>query len=196
MDTISHFIKLGRFYSVSSLAREYSVPIHYTDNIRTAEFLEFVRNLEPDILISVACPKIFPESILDIPRLGCINVHCSLLPKGRGLDPGFWPLALGHTETGITIHYMDDKIDNGDIISQKTIPIHPNDSVESLYRRIARVSTNLIVNSLDEIEKGTAVRFPNRKDEATYYGIPTKNDIQQLNKLGKRLIRFADCVPK
>ena len=195
MDMVSRFIKLGRFYSLRTLTHNYGVPLYHTDKIGTAKFLEFVRDLGPDIILSVACPRIIGKSLLEIPRLGCINVHCSLLPKGRGRDPGFWPLALGHTETGITIHYMDEKMDNGDIILQRTMPIHAEDTLESLYRRIAKVSADLIVTTLDDIEKGTVLRLPNNEEEATYFGVPAKSDICQFRKRGRKLIRFADCIP-
>lgn len=193
LNLIGRFVALKRFYSLESLAKNYGIPLYHIDNIKTEEFYKFVRGLKPDIILSVTCPKLIKKELLDIPPLGCINVHCSLLPEGRGNDPAFWSLYQGHKVTGITIHYMDEEMDNGDIISQTVFAISPKDTLESLYRKIAKVSANAIVSVLDDVEKGIAQRLPNDKERATYFGVSRKGHIYQLRRQGRKLIRLKDC---
>ena len=182
-----------RHVSLSALTTDYRIPLIHVKSIKTRRFIQMVRDMKPDIILSVTCPKLIGRELLGIPPLGGINYHCSILPKGRGRDPAFWSLYQGHKWTAVTIHYMDEEMDNGDIILQNYIPIRTTDTVESLYKRIAVVSAGAITSALDDIEAGTNKRLPNDKNEATYFDVPAKDDIVRLNRRGKSLIGLADC---
>ena len=105
--------------------------------VKIKEEYEEVLKLNPDLIVTCAYGQIIPKVILDAPRLGCINVHGSLLPKLRGGAPIHWAIINGHEKTGMTIMYMDVKMDSGDIISQRETKIEETDNLESLYNRMS-----------------------------------------------------------
>jgi len=169
------------------------IPLHRVRNIKSKAFLDWVRTQRPDVILSVTCPKIILRELLDIPPLGCINMHCSILPDGRGRDPAFWSLYRGHKRTAVTVHYMDEEMDNGEILTQDMLEIRDSDTVESLYQQIAKVGAGTIARVLDCIGTDREKRLPNDKGRATWFGIPTREDVRELGKRGRSLIRVRDC---
>jgi len=169
------------------------IPLRRVRNIKSKTFLDWVRDLHPDVILSVTCPKIIGKELLDIPPLGCINMHCAVLPDGRGRDPAFWSLYRGHKWTAVTVHYMDEEMDNGEILAQDMLEIRDSDTVESLYQQIAEVGAGTIARVLDCIGTGRERRLPNDKGKATWFGVPTRRDVRELGKRGKSLIGLWDC---
>lgn len=123
------------------------------------EFKEQIRTLNPDIACVVAYGKILPKSFLNIPALGCINVHGSLLPKYRGAAPIQWAVLNGDKETGITTMYMNEKMDAGDILLQKKVEIGEDETTGELWNRLAKVGAELLVQTLEGIENKTIKRI-------------------------------------
>lgn len=130
-------------------------PLKVRNNI---EFLDKIKNLKPDVICVVAYGKILPKELLDIPRLGCINVHGSLLPQYRGAAPIQWAVLNGDKETGITTMYMDVGMDTGDMVLKEKVEIGENETTGELWDRLSKIGANLLVKTLKQIEEGTAPR--------------------------------------
>lgn len=128
-------------------------------NVRNnTEFIEEIKDLNPDVICVVAYGKILPKEILDIPKLGCINVHGSLLPKYRGAAPIQWAVLNGDKTTGITTMYMDVGMDTGDMILKEEVSIGDNETTGELWSRLSKIGGKLLVKTLKKIEDGTAPR--------------------------------------
>ena len=128
------------------------------------EFIEEIKVLNPDVICVVAYGKILPKEILEIPKLGCINVHASLLPKLRGGAPIHHAIIDGYSKTGVTIMYMAEGMDDGDIISQKNIAIEEEDTAETLHDKLSIVGKELLLETLPSIIDGSNDRI--KQDES------------------------------
>ena len=154
---------------VASPVKEYAISknlkIYQPEKVRkNVELIEEIKKLKPDVMCVVAYGKILPKELLDIPTLGCINVHGSLLPKYRGAAPIQWAVINGDKTTGITTMYMDVGMDTGDMILSKEVEIGDNETTGELWERLAKIGAELLVETLDKIEKGTAPRIPQGED--------------------------------
>lgn len=130
-------------------------PVKIRNNV---EFIEEIKQLQPDVICVVAYGKILPQELLDIPKLGCINVHGSLLPKYRGAAPIQWAVLNGDETTGITTMYMDAGMDTGDMILKQEVEIGENETTGELWERLSQIGGKLLVETLELIEKGKAPR--------------------------------------
>ena len=151
---------------IKSLAIKNNIEVFQPEKIR-ADYQRII-DLKPDIIVTCAYGQIIPKEILDCPRLGCINVHASLLPKLRGGAPIHKAIIDGYDKTGITIMYMDEKMDNGDIIEQREIPILDSDNLESLHDKLSIVGSELLLDTLPSIINGTNKRIKQNEDEVTF----------------------------
>ena len=154
---------------VSSPVKEYAleknIPVYQPIKVRNnPEFIEEVRKMNPDVICVVAYGKILPEELLKIPKLGCVNVHGSLLPKYRGAAPIQWAVLNGDKKTGITTMYMDVGMDTGDMILKKEVDIGDNETTGELWDRLAKIGGKLLVETLNKIENGTAPREKQGED--------------------------------
>ena len=154
---------------IPSPVKEYAIQknlnIHQPIKIRgNSEFISEIRNLNPDIICVVAYGKILPKEILEIPKLGCVNVHASLLPKYRGAAPIQWAVLNGDKITGITTMYMDEGMDTGDIILKQEVEIGEEETTGELWDRLSILGGELLVKTLEKIEDGTAPREKQGKD--------------------------------
>jgi len=150
---------------IASPVKEYAlvknIKIYQPEKIRkNTEFIEEIKKINPDVICVVAYGKILPKELLDIPRLGCINVHGSLLPKYRGAAPIQWAVINGEKVTGITTMYMDIGMDTGDMILKQEVEIEDNETTGELWERLSDIGGKLLVETLEKIENGTAPRIP------------------------------------
>lgn len=144
---------------VKEFALEKNLEIFQPEKVRkNEEFINQIKALNPDVICVVAYGKILPKEILDIPRLGCINVHGSLLPKYRGAAPIQWAVLNGDKTTGVTTMYMDVGMDTGDMILKQVIEIGENETTGELWDRLSKIGGKLLVETLKQIENGTAPR--------------------------------------
>ena len=144
---------------VKEFAVEKNIPVYQPLKVRNnTEFIEEMKALNPDVICVVAYGKILPKEILDIPRLGCINVHGSLLPKYRGAAPIQWAVINGEKQTGITTMYMDIGMDTGDMILKETVDIGEDETTGELWERLSALGGKLLVDTLKLIEEGKAPR--------------------------------------
>lgn len=154
---------------VASPVKEFAVSndlkIYQPEKVRkNVEFIEEIKALEPDVICVVAYGKILPKEILEIPKLGCINVHGSLLPKYRGAAPIQWAVINGEKVTGVTTMYMDVGMDTGDMILKEETEIVPDETTGELWNRLAKIGADLLVKTLEQIENKTAPRIPQGED--------------------------------
>ena len=178
--------KVGRkqevvFSPVKVVAEKNNIPVLQPQKIRTdyQEVLEY----SPDVIVTCAYGQIIPKQLLDCPRYGCINVHASLLPKLRGGAPIHKAIIEGYSKTGITIMYMDEKMDEGDIISQVETDILDSDNLESLHDRLSTLGRSLLLETLPEVINGTNKRERQNEKEATYaYNIKHEEEKIDFNQ--------------
>lgn len=187
-DLAGRVLPLPSFYSVQAVARHFRVPLLPTASINGAEYLARLRALAPDVIVSVNAPQIFKRRLLQLPHLGCINVHGALLPKYRGRLPSFWVLLNGEKETGVTVHFMNEHLDDGPIILQRTVPIAPRETQHSLLLKTKKTGADLLLEALEDLERGTVELQVNAKEQATYFSFPTPEDGDRFRKLGLRFI--------
>lgn len=140
----------------------------------SAEFVEQVRRLNVDLIVVAAFGRILKHALISTPRVGCINVHPSLLPQYRGPEPYYWVLSNGETKTGVTVHHLVERIDSGDIILQRELEIRPKDTANDLGNRCAAVAASLLTEAICQLMMGTARRTPQDSSLGSYYSFPPK----------------------
>lgn len=179
------------------IALENNIPIFQPEKIKTS--YDLITSLNPDIIITCAYGQILPEAILTYPKYGCINVHGSLLPKYRGGAPIHHSIIAGDKETGITIMYMDQKMDSGDIIAQEKLPILSSDNLDSLYEKMSLLGANLLIKTLPSIIAGTNSRQKQNESEVTFgYNITKEEEKIDFSKKSQDIhnqIRGLSSIP-
>lgn len=171
--------KRGRGYEISAppvkvVAGKYNIDVFQPQTLKNETVYKQLVELNPDLIVVVAYGKILPENILNLPKLGCINVHGSLLPEYRGAAPIQWSVIDGKEKTGITTMYMDKGLDTGDMILKKEIDIAPDETSEELYNRLSKFGADLLIETLEQFEKGYVRREKQDETKATYAKILTK----------------------
>lgn len=161
---------------IKKIALNRGIEIFQPKNINDEEFIRRIIKFNPDIILVVAYGQILSKDILDIPRIGSINIHASLLPKYRGAAPINWAIINGEKETGITFIFMNEKVDTGDIIYQRKITILPDETYGELKERLANLSGEVISEFLEEIKKGKIKRIPQDNRLVTYAKKMSKQD--------------------
>jgi len=161
---------------VKRLAQAWGVPIFQPTKLREPVVLERLAEWRPDLIIVVAYGKMLPNAILDFPPLGCINVHASLLPKYRGAAPIQWAIAHGEAATGVTIMCISERMDAGDILLQKSLPIAADDTGGSLHDKLSRLGADALQEALLLLRAGQLIAHPQDEAEATYAPLIKKED--------------------
>ena len=156
------------FSPVKEVALAHEIPVFQPENFREEETVAQLRQLQPDVVAVVAYGRILPQRVLDIPPMGCINIHASLLPSYRGSAPYQWAVLDGLQETGVTAMYLCREMDAGDMIDTAKTPIGENETAGQLLDRLAVLGAELLDKTLNAIENGTARRTPQDHSKATY----------------------------
>lgn len=164
------------FRSVAEVATSHGIPVWAPEDIHHEMWVRKIRDAEPDVLFSLYWRRLVRPEILSIPRLGGLNLHGSLLPRYRGRCPINWTILEGETETGVTLHHMTPRADEGDIVGQRRFPIGPDDTAYSVHLRTAREASELLAEVLPAIRDGVAPRTPQDEAKATYRGARTPAD--------------------
>ncbi len=158
------------FESVAEVAAEHGIPVFAPEEINHPLWVERIREMGPDILFSFYYRNLIKPAILDIPSQGCMNLHGSLLPKYRGRVPINWVLVNGEEETGVTLHYMTPRPDDGDIVAQRRIAIKDEATAKTLFDECVVLGASMLDEVLPQIKNGTAPRIPQNPADATYFG--------------------------
>jgi methionyl-tRNA formyltransferase len=157
---------------VKARALELGLPVHEPAKIRDPQVLEYLQSLKPDVILVVAYAKLIPQSILDLPRFGCINVHPSLLSRYRGAIPIQAALMNGDTETGVCTFEMDAGYDTGPLILTRKVPIEPDETGEQLAQRLALVGAEVLKETVASLERGDYTKTPQPAEPETPYTKP------------------------
>jgi len=161
---------------VKELALARGLPVLQPEKVRTPDFLAQLRAWRPDLAVVAAYGRILPLSVLELPRLGCINVHASLLPRYRGAAPIQWAILRGEAETGITIMQMNERMDEGDILLQEATPIGADETYGELQGRLAALGAGTLMRALSAQERGELVPRPQDPSQATLAPMIKKED--------------------
>lgn len=184
---------------VKRCALKHDIPIFQPVKIGTPEAVEELGKFEADIFVVAAFGQILSEEILGMPRLGCINIHASLLPKYRGAAPIQWAILNGEKETGITIMQMDKGLDTGDMLLKCVVPIEEKETGESLHDKLCEAGARLIVDALPKIEKGELKPEKQCEEEASYVTMLKKSlghiDWTRSAEVIERLVRGLNSWP-
>lgn len=160
--------KKVQFSPVKEKAAEYKIPVLQPEKARDEEFIQELEIIAPDVIVVVAYGQILPECILNLPKYGCINVHGSLLPKYRGAAPIQWAVLNGEEKTGITTMYMEKGLDTGDMIDKAEVVLDPKETAGSLHDKLMNLGADLLLETLDKLEKGTIVRTKQDDSQSCY----------------------------
>src|SRR5258707_10689026 len=153
-----------------------NVPVHQPEKIRSPEARDLLQRLAPDCIVIIAYGQIIPASLLQIPKLGWINLHASLLPKYRGAAPINWAIANGETQTGLTTMRIDAGMDTGDMLLQQEIDIAPEETAPELAASMAEAGAPLMLQTLRGVADGKLIARPQNNGEATYAPLLKKED--------------------
>jgi len=168
--------------SILAFADKYNIPVFDIKSPNNNQFLATLRNLKPDVIINQS-QSIIKNELLEIPSIGIINRHNALLPKNRGRLTPFWVLFHKEKETGVSIHFVNEGIDSGDIIVQENFPVAENETFNSLVRKNYIVAPVAMLKALDILEKGNYTLIPNEDSKATYNSVPGIDDAWKFRKM-------------
>jgi methionyl-tRNA formyltransferase len=174
-------------YSLTRVAKKNKTYLLRTSSLKDDNVKKALRSFSADVIVSVASTRIFDKEILSIPRLACINVHAGKLPKYRGVNPSFWALLNGEKESAITVHYMNESIDDGEIIQQDIFNISGITSLHKVYMKLLEIAPRTLVTSLIAIDKGT-VKTKKNPSSSSYFSYPKKEDGRRFRSLGLKFI--------
>ncbi len=165
-----------QFSAVKEYALAAGIPVYQPETLKTEEVQAALRACEADLFVVVAYGKLLPKAVLDMPKLGCINVHGSLLPKYRGAAPIQWAVLNGEKETGVSTMYLAEGMDSGDVIDTASTPIGEGESFGSVYERLKTLGGELLVKTLGAFADGSVKAIPQNEADATYAPPITKED--------------------
>ena len=185
LDLLTNRRLLNNKRSIRALTRKYNIPLKKTQNVNNNGFIEYLKTLKLDLIVSFSAPYIFKEELLNIPKEGCINLHCSYLPKYSGILPSFWVLYYDEKETGVTIHYMDSKIDNGKILAQQKVQISPSISWLDLIIKTKRIGGELMIDVLSNFDSYVSQIKRNEVNHDFYHSWPTPKQFKELGRKRK-----------
>lgn len=173
--------------------------IEYTriKDLNSIEFIRKLKDMAPEMIVVSHFEKLLKKEIIDIPKLGCINLHPSLLPNYRGMSPQHWPIINGESETGITVHYIDETADTGDIILQKKVEINPDMYVSELQLEFIKTYKTIVVEAIDLIKSNGFIPVKQSSMEGSYYGKLKRHQCQiSFNSTCKQVYNLIRGVSK
>ena len=174
--------------SIGRLAADHGIPMVPGRSVNAPEYIETVRRLAPDVIVSVAAPEIFRKDLLRTPRLGCINIHSGRLPVYRGMMPTFWQMMRGEPEITVTVHEMVEVLDGGKILGTIAVPVAPRDSLDRVITATKQQGGRLLIDVLGQIRRGESVGVPVDMSGASYFSFPKREHLSEFRGRGHRLI--------
>lgn len=166
---------------VKEAALKLGLPVYQPKRVREPEFVQVLKDLNPEVIVVVAFGQLIPKEILELTPYGCINVHASLLPKYRGAAPIQWAVIDGEEESGVTIMRMDEGLDTGDMISKAVVPLDAEETGGSLFDKLSQTGAKLLVETLPSLEDGTAVFEKQPEESPTAYAGMIKKSMGNLD---------------
>jgi len=188
IDQLTGRLFLSKAYTIQGFCKKNKIEFIQTNNINQKKMLEKIQQYAPDTLVSFSAPQVFKPALLAIPKYGCINLHCSLIPKHRGLLPSFWALYFQDDFGGATVHMMGEGIDDGDILNQEKICIKHADNMYDVIQKTKHLGTDLMIKTLHQMMSGTLAPLKNVIDNGNYNHFPTQAEANEFRRRGYRLI--------
>jgi methionyl-tRNA formyltransferase len=173
--------------SVAHACRRHGVRAAKASDVNSDSFLDELDTIAPDVIVSVSCPQIFRSRLIELPPKGLLNVHGALLPEYRGVMPSFWMLANGETRAGVSIYFVNEQIDAGDLCVQRAFDVLPDESLDGFLHRSKQLAADMLLEALDSIERGTVVRTPLDLSAGSYYSWPDAEAVRRFRMRGRKL---------
>lgn len=173
--------------SIEAVSVRHGVRCEAVADVNAPAFLARLRAEAPDVAVSVSCPQLFGPELVAVPPHGILNLHGAILPHYRGVMPSFWMLANGEREAGVSVSFVDEEIDAGDLAGQRVFPIEPGESLDQFLRRSKAVAADLVLEVLDAVEHGTVRRVPLDVAQGSYFSWPSRADVARFRARGRRL---------
>jgi methionyl-tRNA formyltransferase len=177
---------LGPPVTMAQVCRKHGLPYRYSANVNSPEFIGWVKSLVPDVIVS-SNSQIFKKTLLSVPTFGCINRHSALLPSYGGILPVMQAVAHGEKEVGVSVHYMDEGIDTGKVLSQAVIPLQQGQPLTRIYNKCFAASVDLILEALAIIEEGRSNKVILPARPKSYYSFPTPDEWRMFKERGGRV---------
>lgn len=188
LDSMFGYTLLKAKNSIKAVAMSHKVPFQIIKDPNNEVFIKQLKTICPDLVVSFSAPCVFKKPLLSLPKLGCINLHCSRLPDYAGLLPSFWMLSNHATKAGATVHYMDDKIDNGKIIRQGEFNIAPGTTMFELIGQTKKLGGQLMLEAIEQLRAGSAQLKENIGKKDAYFSWPSVDQMKEFRKLGGRFV--------
>ncbi|NQS88304.1 hypothetical protein HQ584_00720 [Patescibacteria group bacterium] len=185
MAKVTNFKRWHKAYTVEQLFIKNSIRVIRVDDINSPYILKQLKNI--DLILSVSIPQRLKKEILSFPTFRCINVHSGKLPKYRGLLPTFWQMLCGEKNIGVSVHFVNERIDDGDILTYSEFPLRSNDSLYRIMKRAKIEGARLAFKTIERISSGNCTIVPNDRTKATYYKFPSSKDVQAFKRIGWKL---------
>lgn len=174
--------------SIAKLAQAKGLPLVACGSVNDPAYIERVREINPDVVASVAAPEIFKKGILGVPSLGCINIHSGKLPIYRGMMPNFWQLLHGEKHAVVTVHEMVEKLDAGGILGTLEWPLEARDSLDRVITGTKRDGARLMLDVLLKMKRGEATATPLDMTGKKYFSFPKPADVKAFRQRGHRML--------
>jgi methionyl-tRNA formyltransferase len=175
-------------YSVRAVAKKYGVPVTEAVDVNSEEFLKHLRDLGVQFIVSISGTQLYKKALREQTSHGIVNCHGALLPKYRGLMPSFWTLANNESVGGVSVHFVDAKLDNGPIVVQKTYRINRFDTLEDIMARSKDLAAEAVIECVRLVEAGNPVLLPNDASQLTHFSMPTAEDVKRFKAAGHKFV--------
>ena len=175
-----------RCYSVGAVANKYGVEVTDAVNVNSEGFRAHLRDRGVEFIVSISGTQFYGKKLRDQTPEGIVNCHGALLPRYRGLMPSFWTLANGEREGGVSVHFVNEKLDDGPIVVQRRYRIHDHDSLEDVMARSKDLAAEAIIECIRLVEAGDPPLLDNPESESTHFSMPTREDVRRFRQHGHR----------
>ena len=156
-----------------------------TRDVNAPDFLDELRALGTDVIVSVSCPQIFRKPLIELPANGCLNVHGALLPQYRGILPSFWMLANGELRAGVSVYFVNEQIDAGELCVQRAFDVLPHETLHEFLVRSKQIAAELVLEALAQIEGGSVEARPIDLSQGSYYSWPDRTAVERFRAAGQ-----------
>jgi methionyl-tRNA formyltransferase len=178
-----------RRQSIAAVCRRRNVRYEDASDVNAPEFLDELRRLSTDLIVSVSCPQIFKAPLIELPEHGCLNIHGAILPEYRGVMPSFWMLANGERQAGVSIYFVNEQIDAGELCAQRVFDIEPEETLDEFLQRSKAIAAELLLEVLPQVGSGTVARTQLDLEQGSYYSWPDREAVARFRTSGRRLWR-------
>jgi len=176
-----------RGQSVAAICRKWKVRCEDIADVNAPDFLERLRRENADVLISVSTPQIYKRPLIELSRFGILSIHGAILPQYRGVMPSFWMMANGEKQAGVSIYFIDEKIDSGERVGLRVFPIDPHETLDQFVRKSKAIAADLLLEVLNGLEQETLNRQPLDLATGSYFSWPDRDAVMRFRSAGRRL---------